>query len=338
MISNQKFFIKNLKNIVFFGYSEKFKDLININNEYKIKTLIITGSDQIKLINDDIKVFLYNKLNQNFKKFIKKKLEVNETLFVSLGARYIFNLKIINFFQNNLVNFHGSRLPLDAGGGGFSWRIMREDRIDSQLVHLINKTIDQGPIIDSEISLFPKNCKIPKDFEEFRLKNFLIFYKKFIKKIIDKSELNLKIQPNYLGRYNPRLHTIKDGIIDWSMNSYDLINFIDAFDDPYNGATTYLNNQNFGRLHIKNAQLHGGDSSNHPFMSGVVSRHDKKWIVVNTAGKHMLLIEKVIDRNGNNIISKIKVGDRFFNKLIDIEKGKSIKTKYNSKGFIKRSN
>jgi methionyl-tRNA formyltransferase len=336
MINNNKFFIEKLTNIIFFGYSEKFKELTNINNKYKINTFIITGSDQIKFAKNDVKVFLYNKLNINFKNFIKKKFDINKTLFISLGARYIFNSEMINFFQNNLVNFHGSRLPLDAGGGGFSWRIMREDRIDSQLVHLINESVDQGPIIDSEISLFPKSCKIPHDLEEFRLKKFLNFYEKFIIKIIGNYKFSLKIQLNYLGRYNPRLHTIKDGIIDWNMNSYDLINFIDAFDEPYRGATTYLNNQKLGKLHIKSAQLHGGDSSNHPYMSGVVSRHDKKWIVVSTTGKHMLLIEKVIDKNGNNILSKIKVGDRFYNKLIDIEKGKSFRTKYNSKGLMKK--
>ena len=33
--------------------------------------------------------------------------------------------------------------------------------------------------------------------------------------------------------------------------SYDLINFINAFDDPFKGASTYLNNGNFGKLFIK---------------------------------------------------------------------------------------
>ena len=30
----------------------------------------------------------------------------------------------------------------------------------------------------------------------------------------------------------------------------DLINFINAFDEPYIGASTYLNNGNFGKLYI----------------------------------------------------------------------------------------
>ena len=50
--------------------------------------------------------------------------------------------------MNNLINFHGTRLPLDAGGGGFSWKIMREDRIDNQLVHLIDEGIDTATYLE----------------------------------------------------------------------------------------------------------------------------------------------------------------------------------------------
>ena len=81
------------------------------------------------------------------------------------------------------MNFHGTRLPLDAGGGDFFWKIMREDRIDNQLVHLIDEGIDTGPIIENHLSLFPKQCQIPKDFENYRLKKFIEFYLEFLKKV-----------------------------------------------------------------------------------------------------------------------------------------------------------
>ena len=90
---------------------------------------------------------------------------------------------IEKFFLNNLVNFHGARLPLDAGGAVFSWKIMREDRIDNQLVHIVDEGLDTGPIIDNHLSLFPKQCQIPIDFEVYRLKKFLEFYSQFLKQI-----------------------------------------------------------------------------------------------------------------------------------------------------------
>ena len=93
------------------------------------------------------------------------------------------------------------------------------------------------------------------------------------------------------------------------------------------------NNGNFGKLYIKSVQLHGGDSSNHPFMTGIVNRHDKDWIVVSTTSKHMLLIEKILDGKGENIISLIKVGDRFFTPQEELDNAKGERIIYSSKGM-----
>ncbi len=336
MIKENKFFLKNLSSVVFLGQSMEFPELIKINKSLNLETLIVTSSHQSKLIDKKIKYKVFDKLDSRFEKFINNKVKKENTIFISLGARYIFKENMIkNFFSDNLINFHGSRLPLDAGGGGFSWRIMREDRIDNQLVHLIDGGIDTGLIIDNSLSLFPKQCQIPKDFLDHSRKKFLEFYSEFLKKIKIGKSFKLKPQLNYLSRYNPRLNTDTDGLINWEMNSYDLYNFINAFDEPYTGASTYLNNGNFGKLHLKKVHLHGGDSSNHPFMSGLVSRHDGNWIVVSTKSKHMLIVEEVINEKGKNIIKNIKVGDRFYTPLREIELSLSKRTVFNSKGLKK---
>ena len=46
MISKNKFFIKNIKDVIVFGQHENLKDLIEINKSLKIKTTIITTTDQ----------------------------------------------------------------------------------------------------------------------------------------------------------------------------------------------------------------------------------------------------------------------------------------------------
>ena len=334
MIKNNKFYVENLNTVVFLGQNNSFSKLIEVNNSLKLNTLIITSSHQSKLIDKKIDYKIFDKLDDKFKNFINKNVKVKNTIFVSLGARYIFKKNTIeNFFSNNLVNFHSTRLPLDAGGAELSWTIMREDRINNQLVHLIEEGIDSGPIIDNHSSLFPKQCQIPNDFMVYKLEKFIEFYSEFLKKVKDGKSFDLKPQVNYLGRYNPRLNTEIDGLINWDLDSYDLFNFINAFDEPYKGASTFLNNGNFGKLYLKKIHLHGGDSSNHPYMSGIVSRHDKNWIVVSTKSKHMILIEKVLDKKGNNIISNIKVGDRFYTPYEELEKSKKIRIIYNSKGL-----
>ena len=68
-------------------------------------------------------------------------------------------------------------------------------------------------------------------------------------------------------------------------------------------------------------------------MTGIVTRHDKNWIVVSTTGKHMLIVEKILDKNGKNIISQIKPGDRFFTPMEKIENSRSKRVRYSSKGI-----
>tara|TARA_B100000902_G_C27224025_1_gene871191 strand:+ start:291 stop:1301 length:1011 start_codon:yes stop_codon:yes gene_type:complete len=336
MIKENKFYIENLSSVVFLGQSNVFSQLIKINNKLNLETIIITSSHQSKLIDEKINFKVFDNLDEKFKKFINKKVKKENTIFVSVSARYIFKKDTIkNFFLNNLINFHSTRLPLDSGGGGFSWKIMREDRIDNQIFHVIDEGIDTGRIIDNHLSLVPRSCQIPRDFEDYRLKKFIEFYSEFIKKIKNGNSYDLRSQLNYLGRYNPRLNTEIDGLINWEMDSYDVYNFINAFDDPHKGASTFLNNGNFGKLYLKKVHLHGGDSSNHPFMSGIVSRHDKNWIVVSTRSKHMLLIEEVLDNKGNNIIDQIKEGDRFYTPYKELEKSKSTRAIFNSKGLKK---
>ena len=256
-------------------------------------------------------------------------------MFIGIGPRSIFKKETIKQFDNNFINIHNSRLPLDAGGGAGSWTIMREDRISNMCIHIMNEDIDGGPIIANQLSLFPRTCIIPSDFKKHSSKLMIKFYEKFMKKLVQKDKFELKPQIHYLARYNPRLNTEISGFIDWNLNSRDLINFINAFEYPYKGASTYLNNGNFGRLYLKKVQLHGGDTPNHPFMSGIVSRHDKDWIVVCTSSKHMLLIEEVLNEKGKNILSEIKVGDRFFTPFEKLSAAKAKRIYYNALGLKK---
>ena len=84
MILNNKFYIKKLENIVFLGFSQKLKELIKTNDSLDIKTMVVTGSDQAKAIDKNIKINIFDNLNDRCKNLIKKKCKVENTLFVSL--------------------------------------------------------------------------------------------------------------------------------------------------------------------------------------------------------------------------------------------------------------
>ena len=83
---------------------------------------------------------------------------------------------------------------MDSGGASISWSIMREDRIHNQLVHLIDDSIDSGPIIDNDLSLFPRQCQILADYQSYKLNKFLKFYSNFIKNVKGGINFDLKIK------------------------------------------------------------------------------------------------------------------------------------------------
>ena len=333
MTVNGYFKNEDIKNIVIIGFHEKIEQLIKINEKFKINTEVITSSDQSKNLPKQIKFKIFDKLDKKFESYLtKKKLISKNTLFFSMSSRNIFKKETIKFLKDNIVNLHGSRLPYDAGGGGYSWQILKEDRIGALTIHAIIENIDRGPIIMQKTMLYPNYCKTPFDLQSFCNEKFVILYEEFLTKLRNKEKLPLFYQSNFIGSYNPRLSTDQCGWIDWGLESYDLINFINAFDKPYDGASTYINNKKFERLFIKKAQLHGGEVPNHPYMQGIIVRHDKDWIVVSTKGKHMIVIEEVLNKNKKNIISELRAGDRFYTPQNKIEKDRSERVFFNSKG------
>ena len=252
-----------------------------------------------------------------------------------MGSRNIFKKDIIeNLFSNNLVNTHATRLPLGRGEVT-SWRILKEDRLDNQLIHIVEDKIDKGPIILNKLSVIPKKYQLPSEIEKFRNENFLRIYESLINKLINQEKLSLKHQTDYLSSYLPRLSTQDNGWIDWSLNPHELIRFINAFDDPYKGASSLINRKNLGRLHLKSAQLHGGEIVNHNFMSGIVTRHDNEWIIIALNSKYSLIVEKIFNESGENIIKKIKEGDRFYTSLEYLENAKKFRAFFDSKGIKK---
>ena len=184
----------------------------------------------------------------------------------------------------------------------------------------------------SKSTIIPRDAVLPLEIENYRVKEFLKFYEEFLILIKNKKVFKKKYQPKYLGRYNPRLNSKINGWIDWKLNSFELINFINAFEDPYIGASTFINNK---KVYIKKVQLHGGDSSNHPFMTGLISRHDGDWLIVSTVDKYSLIIEEINDINGKNILNNLSPGDRFFTPQKNLEAAKSVRIRYGTKGLKK---
>lgn len=333
MINKNFFQIKKIKKIVFFGFNPNLENFFNINKKNNIESFIFTSTNQFKQLSKfkNIKNFkIIKNLDGNFRKYIKKNFNIDQTLFISLSSRWIFKKNTINFLKKNLINIHSSRLPNDRGGATISWQIMRGDRFHCQSIHLVDDGVDTGPVIFQKVSVYPKNCQIPLECENFDLEKLNYLYEEFLSKLIIKKKLRLSYQNESLSYYNPRLNTEKDAWIDWGMNYIEIYRFINAFDDPYAGAKTLVNNK---IVSLKSVHLHSGEMFGHKFMSGIIFRKDSNWVLVKISDSHNLIIEKVLDKKGRNIISELKVGDRFFSNMKMIEKSKLVRTRYNQSGL-----
>ena len=104
MIKNNNFYINNLRDIIILGESQRLKELISINKHLNLNTTIITSSHQSKLIDKKIKYKIFDNLSEDLKKFVKKNFKIKNTLFISLGARYIFkkDTKGIGYYLDNV--------------------------------------------------------------------------------------------------------------------------------------------------------------------------------------------------------------------------------------------
>jgi methionyl-tRNA formyltransferase len=251
---------------------------------------------------------------------------------ISFGARWIIRKpQLESLFHNRLLNAHGTRLPMDRGGGGFSWRIMRGDRIGSLLLHLIDEGIDTGPVVASEDYVIPAGLRTPSaimsDYEN-RLAGFVAAF-------LDEGApmSGLVGQPGMIGAYYPRLHTPTHGWIDWSWPPEDINRFILAFDDPFPGARTCLHGD---VVTIKQAQLHYGEMPHHPFQTGLVIRNNGRWLVVALSQGACLIVEDVRKQTGESTLASIKEGDRLFTPSARLEAALEQRVSIGPKGVKER--
>jgi|688.fasta_scaffold339249_2 methionyl-tRNA formyltransferase len=299
-----------------------------ITSPRHIKERIDDKSLEDFLIENDIEFKIFDDLvTSELKTFCG---DVSQSFILSLGAAWIFNNEIIEgVFANKIVNLHGTRLPQDRGGGGHSWRILMGNRFGFITLHLINSGIDTGPIIIQEEFLYNASCRIPADFERDYSKKVLKFFEKFFADLFESPQrFPLLIQNESHSTYWPRLNTEINAWIDWSIEPKLLERFICAFDSPYLGAKTMLNND---VIRIRKVSLNYQDGVFHHFQSGIVYRKTSNWICIALNGCG-LIVEELLDINGNDLISQIKVGSRFYTPIDKISESFSKKIVYNSRG------
>jgi len=243
------------------------------------------------------------------------------SLFLSISAAWIFKKDyILEVFRGKLFNSHGTRLPQNRGGGGYSWQIMTANRFGFCMLHLVDGGIDTGDIVSFDEFIYPHYCKYPVHYQKYFIGKNLSFLKEVMIKIYDScAQFDLVGQNEYLSTYWPRLNQNISSWIDWSIDPMQLERFICAFDDPYSGAKTTLNG-NIVRL--KKVHVSYQDGVFHPFQRGIVYRKNKKWLCVALDGASLIIESIIDDELGVSCLSTINVGDRFITPNSFLEQAK----------------
>jgi len=301
--------------LLLLGGTIRLVNLITVTTEYQIEVYSnerlleeeLLGSDETLrqyLLRHKVKFHCLNDINR----FEIECFVDNRTMGISLGAPWIFKDTTISKFGNKLINGHGSKLPRDKGGGGFSWRILNGDRIGYYLFHLVDRGIDTGDIIMQDQYVFPESCSKPKDYMRYHAENEVQFFERFLERIEDNYDFPRIKQQTYFATYLPRLNTLRQAYIDWSWDITDLVKFISAFDEPYSGASTFWKGK---RVFIKDAFADRKDGAFHPFLRGIVYRKDEKLIYIATK-EGSLVTGKVFDEDNSEVLQNIAPGDRFY--------------------------
>lgn len=318
--------------ILFLGASQLIAtvalNLINNGN----KVVVISNASQLnKSFLQDVSLMEYfNKIS--VKHFtIEKESDLSNyinfeyDIAISYGAPWILSSHTIeNVFKNKILNIHGTHLPKYRGGTLFSWQILTGQRTGMCLIHQLTPQIDAGPIIAYKEFIYPASCRKPIDYIAVYEEKNIEFLIEFISNWNGWTTQCIQ-QPEYLSSYFPRLLATIHGYINWEWDNLELERFILAFDEPYGGARCKLNDKT---VIIRDVFAQQTDGYFHPFQYGTIYRNNGKWLTVATKNGE-LLICGVFNENGENIISQIKVGDRFYTTADDINQTKQrvVKTK-----------
>ena len=187
---------------------------------------------------------------------------------------------------------------------------MYEIRSFQVCLHKVTTGIDSGKIIYRKNIFIPSILKTPLEVNNFLQSENRQMLKEFIIKFDRKLKLNEEVQNNFFSSYNIRLLSDVNGWIDWNYKVDDLDRFIRSFGEPYNGAMTFINDK---KVSIKFVEKSKQDAARHPDEVGRVIRKFEDYIVV--AVKEGSLYIKELFWKKQNIVRKIKSGDKFFTKI-----------------------
>ena len=243
-------------------------------------------------------VYLTSK-NINSKEFIDKIRKFNCELFVSMSFNQIFKDDMINMPKFNIINCHAGKLPFYRGRNILNWVLINDEKEFGITVHYVDEGFDTGDII------LQKTYKITdNDNYGTLLEIAYVECAKLLNSVVNLFVNNLPVPRKSQSSIHPvGFYCLrrKDGdeIIDWSLTSREIFNFVRAICTPGPCARTNLNGS---ELKINEVQLIS-NAAKYKGIPGEILNNAYDGIIVGT-GDSMI---KIVDYESE---VKLKVGLR----------------------------
>ncbi len=335
-----------MKNLILVGgnrilENEPIETLYRIAKRKKINLFLYTEKIHLKKKCEksiSFKEFLQKrKINYKVSKNINHEIEDIkkrftpglENVLLLTNCIWKINSDLIDFFKKRIYNIHVGLLPVQKGAGGATWIKLTNSNISAITIHEVSQELDTGRILIEKKFKLKKNFSLINYYNQTRgceKKTYNNFFN-----LIKKKNFLLKKQNKKEDVYMPRLNTKIHGFIDWNWKAKHIVDFVNAFSDPYQGASTFIKNKKYLLSHAK---LLKHKINFHPYQSGIIFKKEKNSFLI-AATEGVVQIKKIAKITGEKYpIKKLKLGARFFTPIKELEKSKKLTSLHSSKGII----
>jgi methionyl-tRNA formyltransferase len=251
------------------------------------------------------------------------------TLGVSMGPAWIFGPEVCARFGERFVNFMGIDLPRYRGGAHYTWQILQGNRLGSVNLQLINPVVDSGAIVKHHEYRFPPTARLPRDYFATAGPIERAFLAEFLDEVARDADFAVSpIQEKYAQHF-PYLHTVSQGLVDWSWDVGEIERFVCAFDDPYPGASTFYEGR---RVFLHDAVAERGDGPFHPFLAGLVYGHVRDGVAVACRGG-TLVVGRAVDEDGADVTAELRAGRRLVTPSDALDEAMAFRAVYTAEGL-----
>jgi len=229
---------------------------------------------------------------------ILQEYKADDTLIFCVNCKWILSKEMIDLFPGRVFNYHNSALPEQRGAACHSWRLMQGIDFTRLTIHEVTSSVDKGKVyVQDEVEFDGSISNLDQSYQFIAPREGRLF-----SDFLNGTYIPLE-QTEDESYYWPKLSTEVNGYIDWSWTAEEITSFCNAFDKPFDGASTFLLG---ARASFSNVVSVNDRYNFHPFQSGLIYRIKGSSVYVATRCGGLCVKELKLDRSIN-----VRVGLRF---------------------------